>query len=183
MNPNDFEDLDLDSTEKEAVDLNLITAKAEEMLRLEGEVSRLEQLQKTTAAALRKISEQELPELLDRAGMKFFGLKDGRKIEITEDLYTSIPAVRKNEILTAVRERGGGDLIKNELSIMLDKGKDNAAAQIEAQAKEMGLEVERSETIAPQTYKKWVKTMLTSDKPIDLAFFGAHKVTRAKVAQ
>lgn len=183
MDALDFSKLEIEDTEKEVIDLNVLKKKAEEMLALEGDISRLEDQLKAKQAELRKVSEVDIPELLERAGMTAIPLKDGMTIEVATDLYTSIPQARKNEILAAVRARGGGDLIKNELTIVLDKGKDNAAAQIEETAKEMGLEVERSEGIAAPTYKKWIKEEQKSDKPIDLAFFGAHQVTRAKVVQ
>lgn len=178
-----FEDLAIEDTEKQTIDLAELDALCVKYLAAEGELMRLAELTKAQQKIATKLSEYDIPEMMAKGGLTELKRADGSMIKIEEDLFTSLPKVRAAEIMKAVRERGGGDMIKNELSIELGKGQDEDAKKIEVLAKELQLTVERSQTIAPQTYKKWIKTQLVSDKPIDLAFYGAYKKTTAKLVQ
>lgn len=178
-----FADLEIEDTEKKSIDLAKLDELCVEMLKADGEIQRLAEQMKVATQRFNKLAEQDIPEMMQAGGLTELKRADGSIIKVSEDLFTSLPKVRAAEIMAEVTKRGGGDMIKNELSIELGKGQDELAKKIEAFAAELALTTVRSETIAPQTYKKWIKTQLTSDKPIDLAFFGAYKKTTAKLVQ
>lgn len=178
-----FEDLNLDDTEKQTIDLAALDALCVKMLEADGKLSRLAEQTKVAQKEFNQLAEIDIPEMMTKGGLKELKRKDGSIIKVEEDLFTSLPKIRAAEIMAAIRERGGEDMIKNELSVELGKGQDEIAKKIEEYVKELSLVPVRSETIAPQTYKKWIKTQSTSDKPIDLAFFGAYKKTTAKLVQ
>lgn len=182
-NAQEFSDLEIEDTEKQTIDLAELDALCVKFLAAEGEVLRLAALMKTQQDIATKLSEQDIPEMMTKGGLTELKRSDGSTIKVQEDLFASLPKIRAVEIMAEVRNRGGEDMIKNELSIELGKGQNALAEKVEAFAKELALTVERSESIHSATYKKWIKTQMTSDKPIDLAFFGAYKKTTAKLVQ
>lgn len=151
--------------------------------KLIGDISEIEQKLKELTIEERRYSEDVIPSMLALGGITKLPLDNGRVVEVKNDLHASLPKARLAEIMTDIRTRGAEDMIKNIITIPLDKGKDNVAAEIEQKALELGLEAERSESVAPQTYKKWLRTRMEAGESVDLAFYGAYSVTKAKLSQ
>lgn len=185
MDTNVFEDLGIvDEAEAPKADLAAISAEAEKVLKLETKISLKKDELKLLERELDDIQERTLVTLMDAAGMKNFTLTNGKRIAIERELYASLPKGRRSEVLNKMRDTyNAGSLIKNELVVTLEKGSDNAAKSLEASAKEMGLEVERTENVHASTYKKFINDRLKSGKEIDLAFFGAYQVTKAIITE
>lgn len=160
-----------------------ISRLAQEYFKAEGEVDRLEKMLKAAKSRFDNIRDRLLPEAMDNAQVKAFTLQDGRKVTINEEMTCSVPAKRKGEILNKLREDGEGDLISNVLTVEIDKGKDNMAAALEDEAKKLGFEPKRDESVNTGTLKARLKQRVEAGDEVDLAFYGAHLVRRAKIKQ
>lgn len=160
-----------------------ISRLAAEYLTAEGEVDRLEKQLKAAKSRFDNIRDKLLPEAMDNAQTKGFTLHDGRKLTLGEEMTCSVPEKRKQEILKKLRDDGRGDLISNVLSVEIDKGKDNMAGDLEAQARELGFEPERKESVNTGTLKALLKKLVEDGEEVDLGFYGAHLVRRAKIKQ
>lgn len=181
---NIFEQLGItEDTESKSIDLKALDTLVSALVAVQGTISRAEDELKKLKAAEYDLAVVKIPELMSAAGFTYFERTDGFNVEIAEEFHVSLPKVRQKEIFELIRGRGGSELISNQLEITIGKGKDNMAGEIEAQAKELGLETNRVEAIHASTYKKWITLQSKSDKPIDLAFFGAHRVTKAKIVK
>lgn len=186
MDTSIFEELGI--TEEDApkgADLKAIADAAKTMRDVETRISHmndtLKTLQREHLSAM-----QAVITLMESAGMKNFTLTDGKRVEIKQELYASLPkeASRRKDVLTKMRDVYGADsLIKQEMVIELGKGAGNSAAVLEAQAKEMGLDVERTENVHSQTYKKFINDRLKKGQEIDLSFFGAYQETKAIIKE
>lgn len=160
-----------------------ISRLAQEYIKAEGEVDRLEKQLKAAKSRFDNIRDKLLPEAMDNAQTKGFTLQDGRKLSLGEEMTCSVPAKRKAEILKKLREDGHGDLISNVLTVEIDKGKDNKAAALEDEAKKLGFTPEREESVNTGTLKALLKKRVEDGEDVDLSFFGAHLVRRAKIKQ
>jgi hypothetical protein len=181
-----FEDLGItgDEDAPKSADLSAITKEAVEMRRIKTALSKAEDVVKSLQRDM-QMAEERVRILMDAAGMLNFTLSDGKVVAIETTLHASLPKEksRREAILNKVREYGNDKIIKNELVVTLTQGGDNMAKALEAQAKEMGLEVDRTENIHASTYKKFVNDRIKSGKEIDLAFFSAYQETKAIIKE
>lgn len=149
----------------------------------EGDVDALEAKLKDAKAKLNKVRDTDLPEAMKAAKTKLFVTDDGKKVELKDEMTISIPKKRLSEILEKLREWDFADLIQNSLTCTLEKGQDNVAAQLQAAAEELGLTMERSETVNSGSVKKILSDKMKAGEDVDLGFFGAFNVTRAKITE
>lgn len=163
--------------------IHSISGLAHQYIKAEGEVDRLEKQLKAAKAHFDNIRDKLLPEALDNAQMKAFVLNDGRKVTVGDKYECSVPAKRKGEIIAKLRDDGHGDLISNVLSVEIDKGKDNMAAALEDEAKKLGFEPKRDESVNTGTLKALLKKRVEDGEDVDLSFYGAFRVRRANIKQ
>lgn len=178
----------LDEIKQDAMapsDLSLqkIAKLAELQLEIEGEYDRKEKELAEIKKQLDKIAIEQLPDAMAEAGLQDFTLMSGQKISVTEDLTCSVPKSRKGEIIAKLREDGQEALIANNISIDLEKGQDNLAGDMMGKAEELGLLAKRSENVNTASLKKHLKEMLDEGEEVDLSFYGAFLVKRAKIKQ
>ena len=147
----------------------------------QGTLAGLEEEAATIKKEINAIALDQLPKMLHDVGLKSFELSDGRTVKLHTDLKASLPKARAGEVMGYIREHGGSDIIKNVITVEVDRGKDNAAASILHEAEKLGLAASRNETVAPQTYLKWVKDRVKDNKPTDLALLGAFQFERAEL--
>jgi hypothetical protein len=160
-----------------------ISRLAQEYLKAEGDVDRLEKQLKAAKSRFDNIRDKLLPEAMDNAQTKGFTLNDGRKLSLGEEMSCSVPKERKGEIMAKLRDDGEGDLISNVLTVEIDKGKDNMAGVLEDEAKKLGFEPKRDESVNTGTLKARLKQRVEAGDEVDLPFYGAFLVRRAKIKQ
>jgi len=103
-------------------DLRRIATLAQEQLRLEGVVTKLNEQLKQAGKDLLKISDDLLPSLMDEVGMQEFTLADGQKVSIKENLYASITQKNKSAAAQWLLDNGYGSLVKEDVITSFDKG-------------------------------------------------------------
>lgn len=172
----------LDEVEVSQEDLQSIGNLATQQMKLEAELDELEENVKAKKKELFRVQQNLLPEALQAAGMVEFRMQNGARVKLKSDMSVSVPAAKKGDVCDWLREEGYGAIIKNELTVAIDKGKDNSVAEMIAHVEELGFEYSRSENFATGTLKSLLKEQLEEgdlNKPLE--FFGAYPWTKAEI--
>lgn len=160
-----------------------ITEMAIELADLAEEVTALEGQLKEAKGRLNEIEFGELPEAMCLAGLDELKLRDGRKISSRFTVRGSLPKepVKRQEALNWLRENGHGDLIKNQITVTLEKGQDNIAGDFAAQMEAAGLAVDRKEDVNHMTLCAFAKEQIISGEEIPVQSLGLWSGNQAKV--
>jgi len=109
------------------MNLKIITDLALRQRELEVDVEELEELLKNKKALLQKLSENDLPEAMDEAGLMEFKLSDGRRVTVEESYHAKIPEKMRHVAYGWLREHGHDGVIKRVVSVGFGKGEDEEA--------------------------------------------------------
>jgi len=148
-----------------------------EQLKLEQHIARGEALLKQLNAELHQLRTKTIPEAMTAAGVAKFGMLDGSEVVIEKQYFASIPSEdaiekaqsnlerqelldRRRAALTALRDSGNGDIIKNQFRQQFGRGEDALAAQLAAILRKRGIEFTQTEGVHPSTLKAFVKEQL-----------------------
>lgn len=176
LNPDDLarDAQDQQKTAQERiVSLNEVRILAERQKLLEEEVEALEAQVVNKKAELRKVAEEELPELLNMVGLPSITLADGSIIAVTENISASITDENRGAVMTWLRTNNLGDLIKNSVTVTFGKGEDKDADllvhNIKVMADQGSLKfgtLDQKEVVHPSTLKAFVKERLKEGLPL-----------------
>ena len=123
--------MDLEQLSKEiTIDTSVSQDIAElcnKLLDVQKEVTTLEDKLKKKKEEELKLSEQDIPNLMQKAGVAALKLTDGSSVEIKPYYGARIPASRTDEAFDWLRENNYGDLIKNNVTLTLGRNEDNVA--------------------------------------------------------
>ena len=176
-----LDDLEEAGAETGADKLDVVVALANTQIEREGEVDRLNAQLKIAKEKLNDIQLFKLPEAMRDAGIEDLTLESGKKVKLTEKMTISVPAYRKSEVIAKVREMGYPGIISNVVSIDIEKGKDNVAGELMAQAEEHGCQAVRTEKVNSATLKTLLAERMKDGHNDDLTFFGAFVATKTTV--
>lgn len=131
---------------------------------------------------LRLISEVKLPEMMDELGVPEFKTKDGLKISIKENIYTSMGRSdeEKAAALDWLESNGHGHLIKRTVEVPFSKGQDKDAIELEQSLRDQGRRAAFRRKVEPMTLKSFVVEKLEAGTEIPLDVF---KVTRMRTSR
>jgi len=127
-----------------------------------------------------KLSVENIPALMDEMGVERLDV-DGVTVERKMIVSASIPAARKDEAFSWLRENGLDDIIKNDVTCSFGKGEDNVAGDVVGLLQERGFDPKTKTHVHPSTLKAFVKERITDGKPIDLDMFGAFISNAAQI--
>ena len=147
----------------------------------EAEIKRAEEFLKERNDVLRKMTDEDLPSVLEELGVKSFTLDDGSKVSVTALYGASIPAPRTDEAFEWLRENGYDDIIKNDVVCTFGRGEDDKAAAFAQAARERGLSPEQKQLVHAQTLKAWVRERVENGESFPMDLFGAFVGQRATI--
>lgn len=147
----------------------------------EEEIQRTEAFLKERNEMLRKMTDEDLPSVLEELGLKSFTLEDGSKVEVKPLYGASIPGARKEEAFEWLREHGFDDIIKNDIVCSFGRGEDDKAAEFAQVARERGLTPEQKQLVHAQTLKAWVRERVEAGDEFPMDLFGAFIGQRATI--
>lgn len=142
--------------------LAVIAGVALEQKQAELEVARLEEALKAAKEALRSISEDRLPALMDDAKQTELVTTDGIKIKVKTTVRGSIPKGNSDPALKWLEDNGHANLIKRSFDIVF--GKDDEAwakkfqTDLDKRKKKLNYKIERG--VHPQTLQAFVRGQL-----------------------
>lgn len=174
-------------------DLKRVTDLAVAQVKLAERIAKGEELLKTLNGDLKRLSEVDLPEAMNRIGMKMFQLKDGSVVEIATSVHASIP---KDLVPTAhkfLEDHGNEGMIKRQIQILFGRGQTGWAKKFLADCakRKLPLDLKEKEWVDPQTLTAWargnLKTVEASggnlEEIMPTALFGVFKRTYAKITE
>ena len=176
----DLEQLSKEITIDTAATADIATA-CNKLLDVQKEVTALEdQLKKKKEEEL-KLSEQDIPNLMQQAGVSAIKLPDGSGVEIKPYYGARIPASRTDEAFDWLRENNYGDLIKNNVTLTFGRNEDNIAKSLVDELRQKGHNVKQAEKVEPMTLKAFVREQIEKGKDVPADLFGVYVATRTKI--
>ena len=158
-----------------------IATACNKLLDIQKEVSALEdQLKKKKEQEL-KLSEQDIPNLMQKAGAASIKLTDGTAVEIKPYYGARIPASRTEEAFDWLRENNFADLIKNNVTLTFGRNEDNSAKSLVDELRNKGHNVKQAEKVEPMTLKAFVREQIEKGKDVPADLFGVYVATRTKI--
>jgi len=177
--------MDLEQLSKEiTIDTSVSQDIAElcnKLLDVQKEVTTLEDKLKKKKEEELKLSEQDIPNLMQKAGVAALKLTDGSSVEIKPYYGARIPASRTDEAFDWLRENNYGDLIKNNVSLTFGRNEDNVAKTLVDELRQKGHNVKQAEKVEPMTLKAFVREQIEKGKNVPADLFGVYVATRTKI--
>jgi len=177
--------MDLEQLSKEiTIDTSVsqdIAKACNKLLDVQKEVTTLEDKLKKKKEEELKLSEQDIPNLMQKAGVAALKLTDGSSVEIKPYYGARIPASRTDEAFDWLRENNYGDLIKNNVTLTFGRNEDNVAKTLVDELRQKGHNVKQAEKVEPMTLKAFVREQIEKGKNVPADLFGVYVATRTKI--
>lgn len=174
-----FDEDDFDGPPKDL--LQQIAEKAEELDEAEAEVKRLEAELSSAKAARLQLSENELPELMDDAGIQSIVTDGGIPVEVVNDVKAKIPEVRKEDALQWLVDNGEAGLIDSELRLKFDRSRTDAARELAEELREDYPDLVMTGSVHHSRLKAWAKRKIEAGEEFPHELFGVYVVRRTKI--
>lgn len=157
-------------------DLQRVVQLAELLLKLRANVERLETDLETAKKDMRRVEQEDLPDLMQELGLQTFKLTTGETIEVKQDVECGISEERRARAHSWLTENGFGGLIKTE--VVAKFGRDQREEAV-ACAEQIGGEM--VERVHPSTLKSFVKEQMEAGRAIPFDLFAIHPFNRVKI--
>lgn len=163
--------------------LKSVASIARAVAQQEDEVQRLESQLKSAKQQLLKLTDEDLPALLQELGLNSFTLDDGSKVAVKPTYGAHIKAENKDAAFDWLRAHEYGDLIKNTVSCQFGRGEDNDAVAFMEHAQSLGYATEQKTYVHHSTLKAWVKERVVNGDEFPMELFGAFVGQRATIVR
>ena len=160
-----------------------LAAQVVKLQKLEEELLAKEVETKELKRKVDLISAEVIPTMMQEMNISTLKLADGTSVEVKPVYGASIPADKKDDAYTWLRENGLGDLIKNEVTVAFGRSEDNKAQQYAVLAQGQGYEPVQKLKVEPMTLKALVRERIENglDMPSDL--FNLFTSNRTKITR
>ena len=162
-------------------ELSVVSNLANKQLQVGSELAELEGAVKAKKEELRLISEQELPDAMQAAGLNEIVLSSGEKISIGEFYSAHISKANQEVAYEWLVSNGHEGLIKNEVLMKFGRDESGVVSETVYALQARGLSPEVRQSIHPSTLKAFVKEQLTSGNDIPSEPFGIYIGTKATI--
>lgn len=148
--------------------------KWEQAQELQKEISALEDILSSRKDSLKKLQEEEMPELFSEAGVSGIILPNGVAVQVDTSIHCGIPAERKEEAFEWLKDNNHGDLIKNEFTVKFGRKEDNYVGDFRELAEKLGLKFDNKQKVEPMTLKAFAKEQMKSGTQLPQDLFGVY---------
>jgi hypothetical protein len=182
-----FEEMEADQAKASSIDtvdgegLKSLAEVAREVTNTEAKLAHLEEELKETKKKLLKLTDEDLPALLQEIGVSEFKLDDGSEVKVRPTYGAHIKADNKVQAFDWLREHGYDDIIKNVVSFQFGRGEDADAARLIEISGTQGFHSEQKQDVHPGTLKAFVKERIETGDELPMELFGAYVGQRAVV--
>ena len=150
---------------------------------LEDEIDEQEKKLKELKRNQELLSGEVIPTMMTEMNISTLKLADGSAVEVKPVYGASIPAAKKEDAFTWLRENGLGDLIKNEVTVAFGRNEDNKAQQYAVLAQGQGYEPVQKLKVEPMTLKALVRERLESGQEMPSDLFNVFAGNRTKITR
>lgn len=154
---------------------------AQEQLKAERKIEKIEEDLKAAKEDLRIISEDKLPEAMDNLGIPEFTTADGIKIQIKETVRASISIERRPQATQWLEDNNYGGLLKTEVVTAFGRDELEAARKLETILRNQGMLTNLERTVHSSTLASFVREQLANGKDIPLDLFGVLRTRASKI--
>ena len=165
----------------ETKSMNQLSELVRSLRQIEQDITDAENKLKALKQEKHKLSIENIPALMDEMGNIERIDVDGVTVERKMIISASIPAARKEEAFSWLREHGIDDIIKNDVTCSFGKGEDNVAGHVVGLLEDRGFYPKTKTHVHSSTLRAFVKERITDGKPIDLDLFGAFVANAAEI--
>ena len=182
MMEQDFEDNLASSVDKlDQGGLKTVAELAKEIQNEEEYIYCLEDDIKKAKKKLLKMTDEDLPALLQEVGINKFELDDGSTVEVKQTYGASILVDNRPQAYDWLRDNGYDDIIKNNVICTFGRGEDDKASAFQAFAAKEGFAANQKTEIHPQTLRAFVKERVEAGEEFPMELFGAWVGQRAVI--
>lgn len=163
-------------------DLQRAVQLAELLIELRNKVEDLETQLTAAKADVRRVEQEDLPDLMQELGLETFKLKTGQVIEVKPEVDCSITEEKRAAAHSWLVDRGFGGLIKTEVVVTFGRGEHDAAEDFANECAERGKQPNLVERVHPSTLKSFVKEQMAAGRPLPFDLFGVHPYNKVKIS-
>lgn len=120
---------------------------------------------------IRKLSEEDIPELLRECGLTEVRLADGTKVTIGDEIDCGITDERKPSALAWLREHNLGGIIKTFVGAAFGRGSEQDARKLLGKLREEGYQAAMTEDVHYQTLKATIKAERAAGREVPAETF------------
>jgi hypothetical protein len=174
-------DFESDAQAVEPPSLERAVKLAELLVQLRDNVSKLEDQLAVAKADMRRVEQEDLPDLMAELGLETFRLKSGELIEVKQEVECAITEERRAAAHSWLVDRGFGGLIKTEVVVAFGRGEHNAAEDFAHELIEDGKQSALVERVHPSTLKSFVKEQMSAGRAVPFELFGVRPFNKVKI--
>jgi len=163
-------------------EIRRIAELANKQLKLEREVSELDEMLKSAKERLRAVQEHDLPDALSEAGVSEIRLSDGSHVKAEPFTNAHISKANTEKAHRWLIENGFSDIIKREVTASFGKGDKNYDIAREALLAK-GLHPQTRESVHHATLKAFAKEQIEKGTDIPTDLFGLYSGFKTKIAK
>lgn len=165
-------------------ELDKLTLQAERAIesykKAEEETQRRKQL-------MERLLNKDIPELLAKMHLDECTTASGIEVKIKREIKASLPGHDRVEArMGALRwlvDHGHGGIIKNNVTVALDRGADERADALVVELRAKGFEVEAKKDVHAQTLGALVRELMAEGKVVPTALFNLFDMKLAKLSR
>ena len=161
--------------------LTSLASLARQIQEEEGNIAKLEDTLKQAKKKLLKLTDEDMPAVMQEVGMNKFELDDGSMVEVKPTYGASILVDNRPQAYDWLRENGYDDIIKNNVTCSFGRGEDDKASAFKTFAAEKGYVANQKTEIHSQTLRAFVKERVEAGDALPMELFGAWVGQRAVI--
>lgn len=163
------------------IEMQNIIDLAQQQIKTERNIVRIEEELKHAKAHLAQISEIDLPAQMEDLGLPEFKLPDGVKIQVSEKIRASVSIERRPAATQWLEEHNAGGLLKTEVVVPFGRGEIEEAKELVKKLMENNRLANLERTVHPQTLNAYVREQLAEGKDIPVDLFGISRQRVSKI--
>ncbi len=163
-------------------DLQRAVQLAELLIQLRTKVEDLEAQLATAKADVRRVEQEDLPDLMQELGLETFRLTSGETIEVKPEVDCSSTEEKRRAAHDWLSANGFGGLIKTEVVVTFGRGEHDEAEGFAKEVAEQGKAPAVVERVHPSTLKSFVKEQMAAGKPVPFDLFGVFPYNKVKIS-
>jgi len=150
-----------------------IGAVANDVADTDQEIQDLEDKLKVKKDYKKHLSENVLPNLFAEVGLSELKLADGRHLKVSNYYGASIKDSKKEAAFNWLRNKGHGDLIKNQVSCSFGRDEDEKARGLIDTLNKEGYPSSQREWVEPSTLRAFIREQHEAGKELPMDLLGA----------